>query len=55
MSPGEPVFGGVLTGRRFFVTSVGLVRCRYMSKDSIPVVSLSVPNSRHRVLDIPNL
>ena len=39
VSPGEPVFGGVLTGRRFFVMSVevvltmGLIRCRSMSKD----------------------
>ena len=61
MSPGEHVFGGVLTGRPFFVTSVGvvltvvLVQCRSMSKDSIPVVSLSVPNSHRQVLGIPKL
>ena len=53
---GGPGLGGVLTGRRFFVTSVevvltvGLVWCHSMSKDSISVVLLSVPNSRHRVL-----
>ena len=33
----------------------GLIRCRSMSKDSIPVVSLSVLNSRRQVLDITKL
>ena len=33
----------------------GFVLCRSMSKYFSPVVSLSVPNSRGRVLDIPKL
>ena len=61
VSSEEPIFGEVLTGRQLYVTSmevvstVGLVRCRSMSKDLIPVVSLSVPNSHRQVLGIPKL
>ena len=59
MSSEGLVYGEVLTGRRFFVTSVevastvGLVRRRSRSKDVYLVVLLGVPNSHRQVLGTP--
>ena len=58
VNPGEPVFGGVLKGRRFFVTSVevastvGLVLPCSMSKNMYLIILLGVPNSHLKVLGI---